>query len=175
MALGILLTTSACTVVARDGHYHGGPPPHAPAHGYRYHYDDLDLVFDTALGIYLVFGYPYYYWYDNWYYHWDGDHWHRSKHFKRGWKHIDHDHVPRKLYRKYYRKDLRRDRDYWNHQHDRRDRFRDNHRDLRRRPYDRRDNDRDRDRRGDRDGDRDRDRRGDRDGDRDRDRDRYRN
>jgi hypothetical protein len=145
MALGILLTSSACTVVARDDHYHGyGPPPHAPAHGYRHHHDDLDLVFDTSLGLYLVFGHPDYYWYDNWYYHWDGRYWNRSKHFKRGWKHSDHGYVPKKLYRKY-------ERQY--HRHDR-----DGDRDRRG------DRDGDRDRRGDRDGDRDR--RGDHDGDR---------
>jgi len=91
-----------------------------------------DLVFDGALGLYLVFGHPHYYWYDGWYYYWDGHYWNHSKKFKRGWKHIDHDHVPKKLYKKYYRGDQRRDRDY----------------DRDRRRDDRRDNGRDRDRRG---------------------------
>lgn len=45
-----------------------GPPPHAPAHGYRYKHQDVELVFDAGLGVYIVVGYPDYYFYDNRYY-----------------------------------------------------------------------------------------------------------
>ena len=36
---------------------HKGPPPHAPAHGYRHkHGGGTDLVFDKGLGVYVVVG-----------------------------------------------------------------------------------------------------------------------
>jgi hypothetical protein len=39
-----------------------GPPPHAPAHGYRHkhktHAGEVQLVFDSGLGLYLVVGWP---------------------------------------------------------------------------------------------------------------------
>jgi len=36
-----------------------GPPPHAPAYGYRRNHegDDVVLVFDTSLNVYIVSGY----------------------------------------------------------------------------------------------------------------------
>jgi hypothetical protein len=51
-----------------------GPPPHAPAHGYRrkhhdaHHGGDLELVFDSGLGVYVVIGFPSHYWLDGTYY-----------------------------------------------------------------------------------------------------------
>lgn len=36
-------------------YYKPGPPPHAPAHGYRHkHYDGHDLEYDSTLGVYIV-------------------------------------------------------------------------------------------------------------------------
>ena len=37
-------------------HRHPGPPPHAPAHGYRHkhHSHGVDLIFDSGLGVYVV-------------------------------------------------------------------------------------------------------------------------
>lgn len=49
----------------------GGPPPHAPAHGYRHRHGGVDLTFDSGLGVYAVIGHPGYYFWDNlyWRYH----------------------------------------------------------------------------------------------------------
>ena len=51
-------------VVVRE---HGGPPPHAPAHGYRRKHQDahgeVELVFDAGLGVYAVVGLPGVYFY----------------------------------------------------------------------------------------------------------------
>ena len=47
------VTLSACVTGPSRGH---GPPPHAPAHGYRHHHHGVDLVFDTSLGVYVVVG-----------------------------------------------------------------------------------------------------------------------
>ncbi|TDQ48382.1 hypothetical protein EV696_107118 [Permianibacter aggregans] len=48
-----------------------GPPPHAPAHGYRHKQGGVDLSFDSGLGVYVVIGHPGYYFWDNlyWWYH----------------------------------------------------------------------------------------------------------
>ncbi len=54
-----------------------GPPPHAPAHGYRHkHKHGVKLVFDSNLGVYIVIGYPKHYFYDSRYYRFkDGGWW----------------------------------------------------------------------------------------------------
>ena len=63
--------------VVEQGRHHHGPPPHAPAHGYRrkhqryhdrhpHHHDHagrVRLVFDSELGVYLVVDLPnHYFW-----------------------------------------------------------------------------------------------------------------
>ena len=57
---GSRATTTAVVVSApasaRSAPKHG-PPPHAPAHGYRYkHGGDVELVYDAELQVYLVVG-----------------------------------------------------------------------------------------------------------------------
>lgn len=49
---------------AKRGH---GPPPHAPAHGYRHKHKGSEIVFDAKLGVYVVIGLPYHY-YDHGHY-----------------------------------------------------------------------------------------------------------
>ena len=39
-----------------------GPPPHAPAHGYRHkHQHGVELVYSSELGVYVVVGFPNHY------------------------------------------------------------------------------------------------------------------
>jgi hypothetical protein len=47
-------------IVANDNE--PGPPPHAPAHGYRRNHGDVVLVYDAGIDVYVVSGY------DNCYY-----------------------------------------------------------------------------------------------------------
>jgi len=54
-----------------------GPPPHAPAHGYRAKQHGRDLEFDAHLGVYLVLGLPGVYWNDGWFYRRLRDRWQR--------------------------------------------------------------------------------------------------
>jgi hypothetical protein len=51
-------------------HDHGkGPPPHAPAHGYRHkHACGADLVYDAGIGVYVVVGLPGIYFHDDLFY-----------------------------------------------------------------------------------------------------------
>lgn len=43
-------------VVMSDSPSRPGPPPHAPAHGYRCKYAGRDLVYDSRLHLYVVVG-----------------------------------------------------------------------------------------------------------------------
>lgn len=80
---------SACVSHHHRGHHgrsgpapvvvgRGGPPPHAPAHGYRHkhRHHGVDLVFDARLGVYVVVGL------DGVYFH--ADHFYRP--FEGGWQ-----------------------------------------------------------------------------------------
>ena len=56
-----------------------GPPPHAPAHGYRYkHADGVELIYHAGMKVYLVTSVPdHYFWKDN-YYRQRGGKWQQS-------------------------------------------------------------------------------------------------
>ncbi len=59
LALGAVSALGACMHYGRPGPGKGyGPPPHAPAHGYRYKNPKrgADLIFDSGIGVYLVAG-----------------------------------------------------------------------------------------------------------------------
>ena len=54
------LTLSGCLSVSANGKPSRGygPPPHAPAHGYRHRHQEAILSFDSALGVYVVLDRP---------------------------------------------------------------------------------------------------------------------
>ncbi len=76
------------------GHHDGhGPPPHAPAHGHRrkwahqrQHHDDqqrhhangVEMVFDGALGVYVLVDMPNHYFWDGWYLRIEDGDWYAS-------------------------------------------------------------------------------------------------
>lgn len=71
------------------GHYHEGPPPHAPAHGYRAKHRHHDMHYDSRLGAYVVLGYDDHFYADNYFFRYrdggwqfslelDGHDWHRA-------------------------------------------------------------------------------------------------
>ena len=85
-----------------------GPPPHAPAHGYRHrHRGGIDLVFDTGLGVYLVTGTPHYF-YRDYFYRYRRGIWHRSRNHNGPWRDTQGRGLPRGLRRRARR--WRRDR-----------------------------------------------------------------
>lgn len=66
---------------------HHGPPPHAPAHGYRARTSDgIEIVYDSKLGVYVVFGISSHYYSDGIYYRVNGDQWESSGKFHGSWK-----------------------------------------------------------------------------------------
>ncbi len=72
-----------------------GPPPHAPAHGYRAKQaDGAELVFDSDLGLYVVVGMPDYYYFDGCYFRFYHNCWQTSIHIDSGWKAAPEKSVP---------------------------------------------------------------------------------
>lgn len=83
---------------------HGGPPPHAPAHGYRHKQrhagGEVDLVFDSGLGVYVVVGVPDHYYWNGYYLRLDGDRWYASARLDGDWAPRDASGLPEGLEQK---------------------------------------------------------------------------
>lgn len=87
----IVLTTVSCsrytvchtpTVSTSDG-----PPAHAPAYGYRRkHANNVEIVYDSSIGLYVVVGHPDHYYYDGYYYRLHDGLWEMSLEFDGNWK-----------------------------------------------------------------------------------------
>lgn len=78
--------------VKSQGH---GPPPHAPAHGYRAKtHDGVELVFRSDLGVYVVVGVSGYYFLDEVFYHREGHGWVTSEHMDGPWQSVSISGVP---------------------------------------------------------------------------------
>lgn len=86
-----LFTLTSCAnlsvrypVKAKGGY---GPPPHAPAHGYRHkHPQGHEIVYDSGLGVYVVVDLDDYYYHENRYYRLDRDRWEMSVHIRGPWE-----------------------------------------------------------------------------------------
>jgi hypothetical protein len=98
----LVLTMSGCVTYPQHRGY--GPPPHAPAHGYRYMHDGAVLVYDAGLGLYVVRGFPGVYFYNNRYYRWHKKHWTISHRYDGPWKLVHRKYVPPSLRDRGYRK-----------------------------------------------------------------------
>lgn len=82
----------------------GGPPPHAPAHGYRrkhqHAHQDVELVFDSGLGVYVVVGFPGVYFHADYYFRYVDASWQISLRPDSGWAVASQDRVPPGLQKK---------------------------------------------------------------------------
>jgi hypothetical protein len=104
LMLGSALTLSSCgTVKVHDHGY--GPPPHAPAHGYRHKHHGHDLEFDSFLGVYVVVGLTSHYFIDGVFYKVTDHGWFSSHDIDKGWKAYKKDKLPGGLHKKYKYKD----------------------------------------------------------------------
>jgi hypothetical protein len=74
-----------------------GPPPHAPAHGYRHKHGDTVLVFDSSLEVYVVSGHKDYYFQDSHYYHSTGNGWKIATRMDGPWKSVSTKKLPKGL------------------------------------------------------------------------------
>jgi hypothetical protein len=84
---------------ADDGRYYrDGPPPHAPAHGYRAKHHHHDMIYDSRLGAYVVLGYDNYYYNDGWYFRYVDGFWQINVNLDdRDWRQADYYRVPEGL------------------------------------------------------------------------------
>ena len=75
-----------------------GPPPHAPAHGYRHkNKDGVELQYDSGLGVYVSVKIPGVYYYNGWYIRVSGSTWEVSYTYNGPWQAEKQGQVPRKL------------------------------------------------------------------------------
>lgn len=100
-----LLVLPGCVHVHHDQHpkYKAGPPPWAPAHGYRHkHHHGPELVFNAHFGVYTVVGHPHVYFHDGAFFRRAGSRWDRCSDWKRrNWRPVDIALVPVPLARHY--------------------------------------------------------------------------
>lgn len=106
--LAMLATAAAGCAYVHDYHHHDGkappahaqvyqpgPPPHAPAHGYRHkHHGGVELVFDAGLGVYVVVGHAGHYHDGDRYYRWKDGGWSVSVRLDGGWSRVAAHDVP---------------------------------------------------------------------------------
>jgi hypothetical protein len=103
-AIGVLAaSTTGCLVVEHEHRrpvpvvvQKPGPPPHAPAHGYRrkHQQDGVELVFDSGLGVYVVVGQTDCWWDDDHYYRWRDGVWLTAVHVSGPWSTVEVNVVP---------------------------------------------------------------------------------
>ena len=78
--------------VKNRGH---GPPPHAPAHGYRHkHAIQVELEFDSHMGVYVVLEIPGVYFHDGLYIRLSGGKWEVAAHFNGPWRKAKNKDIP---------------------------------------------------------------------------------
>ncbi|MCH7548271.1 MAG: hypothetical protein IH969_01830 [Candidatus Krumholzibacteriota bacterium] len=81
---------------------HNGPPPHAPAHGYRHkHSDGVTLVFQASLGVYVVSGHRDVYFHKDRYYRIYNGGFQTSKKVKGPWNKTSSKKVPKGLQKEF--------------------------------------------------------------------------
>jgi hypothetical protein len=109
-ACGIFCTLSGCggktVVIAPVPHpvvaHPSGPPPHAPAHGYRRHHQSgCELQFDKSLGVYVVIGRTATYFHDDSFLRVHGGTWQISASLEGPWKSKDMAGIPPGLLKKH--------------------------------------------------------------------------
>ncbi|MFH1719965.1 MAG: hypothetical protein ABIF19_21635 [Planctomycetota bacterium] len=71
-----------------------GPPPHAPAHGYRRKHSDLELVYDSQWGVYVVVDFPSHFYYKKRFYRHVDTHWEMGVNIDGPWKVVSQKAIP---------------------------------------------------------------------------------
>jgi hypothetical protein len=104
MVMGTVAVTSCSThrhVVHSKSSPKIGPPPHAPAHGYRHkHRHGVELIYDAELKVYVVAKHPHHYYRDDCYYREGRKGWEISASIEGPWKAVADDKLPSGLQKK---------------------------------------------------------------------------
>ena len=97
---GCALHRAPEAIAAHDGD-ELGPPPLAPAHGWRRrHPDGVEIMYRSELGAYVVVGIDDAYYCDDVFYLWDSGRWLRAPHFTGPWLAVPASEVPANLTRR---------------------------------------------------------------------------
>ncbi len=71
-----------------------GPPPHAPAHGYRHKYQGVELVYDSGRGVYVVVDFPLHFYFEGNYYRFHEPHWEVGVNIDGPWESVSEEALP---------------------------------------------------------------------------------
>lgn len=105
LSMFALLTACVDSASVRYGdshskpHYENGPPPHAPAHGYRHKHKSHDMEYDSGVGVYVVVGLNDHFFDDGLYFRYRSGNWEVSVNLNSGWGPADQRVVPHKLWK----------------------------------------------------------------------------
>jgi len=102
----MLVSCESLTVGWKSGEKRGlGPPPHAPAHGYRQKYQGVELVYDSGRGVYVVVEFPSHYYYKDHFYRLENSKWEISVNIAGPWELVSEESIPAGLRAKEKEKD----------------------------------------------------------------------
>jgi hypothetical protein len=94
----MLVSCSSFSIGAGSGRrrvYRHGPPPHAPAHGYRHKQHGVELVYDSGRGVYVVIDLPNHYYFKGRYYRRGEVQWEVGVQIDGPWEFISEDAMPK--------------------------------------------------------------------------------
>ena len=93
-----LVSCKSLSIGVGSGRKHKqGPPPHAPAHGYRHKQHGVELVYDSGRGVYVVIDLPNHYYFKGRYYRRGEIQWEVGVHIDGPWEFISEDALPKGL------------------------------------------------------------------------------
>ena len=96
----MLVSCSSFSIGAGSGRKYErkhGPPPHAPAHGYRHKHRGAELVYDSGRGIYVVIDFPNHYYFKGHYYRLGEAQWEVGVNLEGPWGFISYGELPKGL------------------------------------------------------------------------------
>jgi hypothetical protein len=81
----------------------GGPPDHAPAHGYRkkHEHDNVEMIYDGELHAYAVIDFANHYFHENMYFRLVGEYWEVAAVFNGPWTRAEERRIPATLRHKH--------------------------------------------------------------------------
>ena len=94
----MLVSCESLTIGLGSGRRHKhGPPPHAPAHGYRHKHQGVELVYDSGRGVYVVIDLPSHYYFKGLYYRRGEIQWEAGVNIDGPWEFVSEDAMPKGL------------------------------------------------------------------------------
>ena len=91
----VLISCRSLAIGGPSGRKRGhGPPPHAPAHGYRHKQHGVELVYDSGRGVYVVVELPNHFYFKGHYYRHRETQWEVGVHIDGPWELVSEKSLP---------------------------------------------------------------------------------